>query len=150
MKKCTHVVNTRFFRAKKYTEEILVEYTYCEKCGEVFSGTVNFVKPVKFPEKLAVPVPAPKPKPATVIKETPKPVKAPKPKTPKKKASPPKKPTNVAPRPPTEPSEPTLGDIMAKLYGIERNPIPQVEKTSFKMVDADSLESSGNSEIFTK
>lgn len=50
-KKCKHKnIGQKYIHTKKYDEPILVNVTYCTNCGEVFKGSVSFVKPITLPE----------------------------------------------------------------------------------------------------
>ena len=51
IKKCKHKnIGQKYIHTKKYDEPILVNFTYCTDCGEVFKGSVSFVKPIILPE----------------------------------------------------------------------------------------------------
>lgn len=56
-RKCKHKsLAQKFIRAEKYGEPLLVDYTYCTECGEVFKGTVTFVKPIQAPSPKSEPI----------------------------------------------------------------------------------------------
>lgn len=84
-RKCKHKsLAQKFMRTDKYGEPLLVEYTYCSECGEIFKGGVTFVEPVE--------APSPKPGPVKKIVEVEKtPKQIDKPKVEKAKPKPTKK-----------------------------------------------------------
>ena len=52
MKKCSHKnLANKFIFSDKYGEAIKVEYTYCQDCGEIFKGGVNFIPKPKLKPK---------------------------------------------------------------------------------------------------
>jgi hypothetical protein len=49
-KKCKHKnIVDKYTRGEKYGESVLVSYTYCADCGEIFKGSAKFVDPIDIP-----------------------------------------------------------------------------------------------------
>ena len=152
---CNHTLTNKIIRTKKYDEEILVDFTYCEKCGEVLQGSVKFVKPLiikKLPKKRKIRSTT---KNSSITKEEAKKVvKKIKPKkeektldkTPKKDFSniPKKSNTDIRktsrkPSAVKAPSGTTVSDIVRSKYNIksEKKSITKEKKSkSTKMIDA--------------
>jgi hypothetical protein len=158
MKKCLHKkLTTKFLRTKKYQDEVIVEYTSCIKCGEVFSGTVIFAQPLINTNNTTVintPVVSVNvkvdPNPQTISQSKPKTEDAPiKPKLIKKsKPLPIKKERSAAEkdqrknsRKPVAPQLPdgvSLGDILKAKYAALDNAEPtQVKSTTQKPIQED-------------
>lgn len=56
-RKCKHLkLAQKFVRSQRYGQDILIDYTCCEDCGEIFKGTVTFIEPVQAPAPVPQPV----------------------------------------------------------------------------------------------
>ena len=160
MKKCKHDnLNTRFLRSKKYNEEELVEYTYCEKCGEVFKGNVSFVQPIEIKkEEPTIIIQEEKKEPVSESEETVF-VKKAKPKIKKVVGKPSDKP-KVKRNAVQAPEGVSLGDILKVKYEVKDIQVPEKKVTKkntltkskprFKPMDADSFDDNEDIDIFLK